>query len=99
MPSEPVFRNSLKVRTEPQKFNFRSLVNVFNWGQWVGVGLKKLHVVAKTNILIYFLFFFVLGISSSYCMWELLDLSLNVLKIVAFNCINHVCIGGILHLL
>ena len=32
-------------------------------------------------------------------MWELLDLSRNVWKIVAFNYINHVCIGGILHLL
>ena len=31
--------------------------------------------------------------------WELLDLSRNVLKIVTFNCINYVCIGGILHLL
>ena len=64
----------------------------------MGVGLKNF-VVAHTNILICFLFFFILGISSSYCMWEVLDLSRNVLKIVAFNCLNHVCIGGILHLL
>ena len=64
----------------------------------MGVGLKNF-VVANTNILICFLFFFILGISSSYCMWEVLDLSRNVLKIVAINCLNHVCIGGILHLL
>ena len=56
----------------------------------MGVYLKKLYVVANTKYckLIYFyLFFFILGISSSYWMWELLDLSWNVWKIVAFNCI------------
>ena len=63
------------------------------WG-----GFYKNFVVASANKLTYFLCFFVLGISSSYCMWELPDLSCNVWKIVAFNCINHVCIGGILHL-
>ena len=56
----------------------------------MGVGLEKLYVVANTNILIYFLFFFVLGISSTYCMWELVDLFQNVWKIVGFTCINHV---------
>ena len=65
----------------------------------MGVGLNKFYVVANTNKLTYFLFFFILGISSSYCMWELLDLSWNAWKLVAFNCINHVRIGGILHLL
>ena len=65
----------------------------------MGVGLNKLYVVANTNKLTYSLFFFILGISSSYCTWELLDLSWNVWKLVAFNCINHVRIGSILHLL
>ena len=63
-----------------------------------GVGLKKNFMLLQILIK-HFLFFFVLGILSSYCMWELLDLSCNVWKIVAFNCINHVCTGGILHLL
>ena len=56
MPLEPVFRNSLKVRTEPKNFDFRSLVNVFKRGQWVGVGLQKLYVIANTNILINIIF-------------------------------------------
>ena len=45
-------------------------------GQWVG--LKKLLVVVNINKLTYSLSFFILGISNSYCMWELLNLCWNV---------------------
>lgn len=68
----------------------------FMWGQWVGVGLNKLYVVANVNKVTYFLSFFILGISNSYCMWELLNLCWNVWKIVALIIENHVRIEGIL---